>query len=527
MKATPRSRPEPSPAWHESGSRLWIALSALAALALVLPLWRVRDLPMVDLPQHLYALDVMARLHDPATLYAKWFATGFHPTPYVGYYGVVHLLDAFLPLEAANKLFLSAMVLAWPLSIAWLLRALGRPLWPAWLAAPCVYGDCFGWGFINTLAGTALAIAALASFARLLSSTHAWRTGWAVTAALGIATLAMHPVPLLLIAAGAPAIALLVAAERGERPLASRLWIAFSAWLPALVLALLWAWSLRGATRAAGGSASAMPHETFAANLQAFPWLLANLVRDGSEGDAILLAAVVALVAIVARAFSRPAARSGGLGRAFALPALASIATLAYFQLPLSIQPHIQYLSPRFAPLAAALWFASLPRLGVRIQSVLAVIACGVPLLTAAAVDRAFQQFDAEAGVWHVLAADVPPRSTILNLPFETSSPTIHHPVFLHGAATLARLTGGVPSYSLAGWAQSPFHWKGERLPATTSEWDAAGFDFARDGQAYDVVLVRGAGAERVPAVWADSAHRVVRTLGPYTLVRRSLGEIR
>lgn len=523
MKPSTKRAGDAGPALNPIWERLQPFLIAFLAIAYVAPMWAVRDLPMVDLPQHLYALDVMARLNDPATIYAKWFSTGFHPTPYVGYYGTVHLMDLVLPLEVANKLFLSAMVLGWPLAVAALLKSLGRPLWPALLVAPCAYSDSFGWGFINTIAGMALAIASLATFTSLYRSRHVWRARWLGTAALGIATLTMHPVPLLLLALGSPLIVILLASETLERPWWQRAMLAMSAWLPALTLASAWALSLRGA---APDGAPDMPRETFAANLQAFPWLQANVLKDGSQGDAVLLATALLLLALAWRFRSNPGPRQAPLGASFVIPALAIVAGLCYFLLPVSIQPHIQYLSPRFSALAAAFLWVSVPRLGRRGTRVFAALSIAVPLLTAWTMHRGFQQFDAEAGPWHILADEIPSRSAVLNLPFDRSSETIHHPVFLHGAAALARLRGGIPSYSLAGWAQSPFHWRGQPIPSTASEWDAGSFDFARDGHAYDVILMRGGGQGLVPTSWADSSHRVVRVLGPYTLIQRSPKEM-
>jgi len=121
---------------------LWI----VAMLVTAAPLWLVRDLPMVDLPQHLYLLDVLHRLRDATTLYPATFEFRFRFTPYLGYYAAVGGLNALLPLEVANKLFVSAAVVGLPLATAFLLRSLGRPTWPALLAVSVAYGDNFGWG---------------------------------------------------------------------------------------------------------------------------------------------------------------------------------------------------------------------------------------------------------------------------------------------------------------------------------------------------------------------------------------------
>ncbi len=60
------------------------------------------------------------------------------------------------------------MVAGLPLAMAFLLRSLGRPRWPAVLAIPFAYGDSFGWGFVNSSASFALALLAAGLFVRAL-----------------------------------------------------------------------------------------------------------------------------------------------------------------------------------------------------------------------------------------------------------------------------------------------------------------------------------------------------------------------
>src|SRR5688572_32988588 len=103
----------------------------LALIAGTLPLWIADRLPMVDLPQHLHLISVLHRLDDPTTLFPEYFARRPELTPYLGYYYAVSLLNWLLPLELANRVFLSAYVAGLPLSLAFLLRSLKRPAWPA------------------------------------------------------------------------------------------------------------------------------------------------------------------------------------------------------------------------------------------------------------------------------------------------------------------------------------------------------------------------------------------------------------
>src|SRR5947208_11183100 len=112
------------------------ALYAAALLVGIIPLWVTRHLPMVDLPQHLHLISVLHRLDDASTLYPRLFESRGELNPYLGYYHLVSLLNWLLPLEAANKVFLSAVVAGLPLSLAFLLRSVCRPEWPSLLCVP-------------------------------------------------------------------------------------------------------------------------------------------------------------------------------------------------------------------------------------------------------------------------------------------------------------------------------------------------------------------------------------------------------
>jgi hypothetical protein len=158
----------------------------------VAPLWATQALPLVDLPQHLHLISVLHRLSDASTLYPEVFARRPELTPYLGYYYAVSALHWLMPLELANRLFLSAYVAGLPLSLAFLLRSLKRPSWPALLALPFAYGDSFTWGFINYCASLPLALLTCGFFVRAIEDV-ARRRAWAVALCLSlIAVLLFH-----------------------------------------------------------------------------------------------------------------------------------------------------------------------------------------------------------------------------------------------------------------------------------------------------------------------------------------------
>lgn len=138
--------------------RLAFACCALAAL---LPLWSVKYLPMVDLPQHAALLSIWQHLRDPAfgfegKYYIHWF------TPYLLGYCLARLFMTAMSILAALKMVLSLYVVALPLSFGVLFRRAGVDRWWALVGFPLAYGACFYWGFFNYLIATPIAILFLA-----------------------------------------------------------------------------------------------------------------------------------------------------------------------------------------------------------------------------------------------------------------------------------------------------------------------------------------------------------------------------
>jgi hypothetical protein len=506
----------------------------VALLAAVYPLWITRDLPMVDLPQHLYVLDVLHRLHDAATLYPQTFAFQFHFTPYLGYYAIVGLLHTVLPLEFANRLFLTATVAGLPLAAAFLLRSLGRPTWPALLVVSLSYGDNFAWGFVNTIAAIPLALLALGAFVRALTR-PAERRRWTVVYATSlVAGFVMHPVPTGFLALALPFVLLTTRAPDDAPHAGVSGWLrhrstVLAGTLPFLALAGAWLVTLGSAHPASGArgpllAAANLVWEKRDANLLTFPWLLANIFRDGSGGIGLIASIAVALLACVARLFetvATPAPAPAWFERLRPL-GLSAIAFGLFMTLPLNIFGAIEYLNPRFATLTAVLCVGLVPRIGPRASRWLPWCAAAAAFALALPVASGFRAFDREAATLRRLAAASADRPLVMGLMFDPNSAIIHHPVFLHAAATLARLRGGVPSYTLMAWPQVPLRYRDTPPPAPASEWRPDLFDYATMGSTYDHFLVRGTRPDSLFGTRLGSELRVAAHEGNWWLVRRS-----
>ncbi len=512
------------------------ALYAAALLLGVLPLWVARHLPMVDLPQHLHLISVLHRLEDPTTLYPAFFEARNTLTPYLGYYYAVSALNWLLPLEAANRLFLGAYVVGLPLSLAFLLRALGRPAWPSLLALPFAYGDSFAWGFVNYCASLPLAVSCCGLFLRALTHAprrRAWAAGLAVCL---VAVLLFHVQAFFFLSLGLPWLLLTTrvpedAEARGLRARLRPRLPALVGLLPGVLLFLGWV-GLRlgqpaeiapGQPWKAWGpllSEQNLAFKSFAQNRGEFFHVLANLFHDGSDRWPLYAVGGVALAALVLRLALGGPRPEGPVAR-FRLLGLGLIALGLYFLLPFDIRGYVYYLNTRYAHLAAALLVASvpIPRPEHRRALLWASVACA--LVLGAVHSRGFRAFSREAAEWDALVAAAAPRLRIMGLIFHTGSQVVRFPVFLHSAAVIARARGGVTNFSFALTPHSPLRYQGPPPPTFPSEWRPQEFDAASQGAFYDHFLVRGAHPSRVFGARLQSELAVVAQAGESWLVRR------
>ncbi len=143
---------------------VWIALSALA----LVPIWAYRMLPMLDAPNHMALVSGWHHYHDPAWKISDWYTLRIRPVPYIFYYLSVHLLMYVVKVETANKIFLSAYVIVFPLSVLSLARALKRSPWLALAAFPLAFNNNWPMGFESWMMSVAFFYFTLAALIRWL-----------------------------------------------------------------------------------------------------------------------------------------------------------------------------------------------------------------------------------------------------------------------------------------------------------------------------------------------------------------------
>ncbi len=517
----------------------------------VAPLWATHALPLVDLPQHLHLISVLHRIHDASTLYPEIFARRPELTPYLGYYYVVSLLNWLLPLELANRVFLSVYVAGLPLSLAFLLKSLKRPTWPALLALPFAYGDSFAWGFINYCASLPLALVTCGLFVRAIDTEVGQRRPWAIGLAVSlVAVLLFHvqafawlgvALPFLLLTTPAPegkTWRARVPALLGVSPgvLLFVLWIGlrvgqpqevapgqpWRSWGPMLSQENL-GWKSFDQNVAEFISVPRNPGGGVELGNVNFP-ILAGIVPDGSDQRSVRVVFLLALAAVVMRLTrgfkSQPETLEGPVAR-WRMAGLAALALLLYFALPFDIRGYMYYLNTRYAHLAAALLVAAVPVLPALWTRRLTFAAAASALVLVGPLWGAFKAFDVESAALTELAKSAGPKPRVMGLVYATGSRAVTHPVYLHAACVVAREGGGLTNFSFALTPHSPLMYRGAPPPTFASEWRPDQMQWEAQGRHYDTFVLRGPRPEQVFGERLQTELYVAAQAGDFFLVRR------
>lgn len=501
-----------------------------------MPLWSSHSLPLVDLPQHLHLISVLHRLSDDATLYPEVFAARPELTPYLGYYYAVSALHYVFPLEVANKLFLSAYVMGLALSLAFLLRALSRPTWPALLALPFAYGDSFAWGFVNFCAALPLAILCCGLFVGAISD-PASRKRCAIGLGFALALVLLFHVQAFAFLAGALPFLLLTTPAPEGRSWRARV-PALLGVLPGVLMFFAWVGTRLGKpTEIAPGepwkawgpmlSEQNLSYKSFDQNLAelfqpgdlSFP-ILANIVGDGADQQAVRLVFALALGATVLAFITGRATLEGPIAR-FRLLGLFAIALTMFFTLPFDIRGYTYYMNTRYAHLAAALLVCCVPPLTARWSRVAVVAAALAAPVLAYPLSRAFAGFDEESTPLLQLAQNANAKPRVMGLLFRTGSRFVRYPVFIHAACIVARERGGLTNFSFASTPHSPLMYRDAPPPTFPSEWHPEQMRWDTQGRFYDHFLVRGRHPQEIFGPRLGQELEIVGEVNDFYLVRR------
>src|SRR5258707_179564 len=100
------------------------------SLASCVPIWAARDLPLLDLPNHLASISIWHYYDDPSWDFQRFYELNLVPLPYWIHYLTVHLLTYLTGnVITANKLFLTAYVIGLPLAALVFAHRFRRSYW--------------------------------------------------------------------------------------------------------------------------------------------------------------------------------------------------------------------------------------------------------------------------------------------------------------------------------------------------------------------------------------------------------------
>jgi hypothetical protein len=475
------------------GGAIWTALSFVQ----LVPVWSGRTLPILDYPNHLALVRIWDKLEDPAYGFAAHFAARVRPVPYLLYYGVLRALGHVVSLENAHKVVLSVYLVAFPLAVLSLARALGRSPWLAFGAFALAYCPSVLYGYEAYMLAATCFFFGLAALVRWMDHRRT-RDVFAFGAAATLAYL-LHLVPWAFLMA----ITALAA------------WRALVAFAPSIALAAATAISER-----LDHAYLHDPGEAFRGTWRTPVTALAELPRwtlDLFPGslDMGLLAVVALTVVALALRGARP--------RKVHAIAIALVAC-AYFSLPFEMSTPVVFymISARvpllLGPLLLLLPSAPLERRARAFALPLIAVAAIVPLCLA----PRWRDFSARSEPFFRLVDQIPLGKTTFvarralmptPLPAEKSGDSATcgpaywaegaWPVALRGGYSPYLFDQGIPVVYTTRLAAPPFPPRDDFAP--------------REAPEFDYYLLREAGAEAK----SDPALALVAREGPWELYRR------
>lgn len=499
--------------------RWFVAAFALLSLCTCAPIWLVRYLPLLDLPNHLAAVAVWHYHDDPAWDFARYYDLNLVPLPYWAHYYTVHLLTYVTrSVEVANKIFLTGYALALPLGALALARRFGRSHWLALFAFPLIWNFNLADGFIAYCAGFAAVPLALT-----VVDEHCERPTLAralTVAAVGTLVYFFHLLAyaLFLVCTG-----LVVLAQ--PRALSPRLLL----WrgLPVVSCAGIGWWALRHANsmnfHRVTGTHRELVFDPVSSTLAQIPERLINLVPGAADELVliVLVAAWLALAVTAARAPAVDAPRARGLhGWGVELCLVGALAL--YLATPRSMQQPFYWhmINGRFV-VAIAL-FAALTLRGAiagwrRLLLLPVVVATAVYMIV---LCGAFREFNRHAAGFDEVVAQIPRHKRVLTMILRPmGDPTVNVSAFNQFPAYVQLRRGGYNFYNFA--EGFPLRYRFQLPAPPWSHAEQFSWETHADGWDYFVTFREGWQYSPMREPLADGKVRLVAERGVWRLYEK------
>ena len=500
------------PVWMNRHGALAFMFVLVGVFSL-LPVWGVRYLPLLDMPQHLSVIHILHYFDDPAFNYQQYLELEPMLTTYLVYYYGADLLAYVMSVESASKVFISLYILGLPLSVIYALRVFGRNPWLGLLAFPLAFSYPFYMGFISYCLSIPLLIAGLGLWESLLR--RPTRRRMILVGLHGPLLFFTHSLTFMLMMC-IVVLLLLFHEIRRPRLLLKRAMLA----LPGLGFFGIWFMK-----QFAGGAGPAGMHERtlmlggtsafFGASYRAVSTKLHKLPQNlttnltGEAEDWILVYWLLIVFAffLVGLRLARSgepgetAASSGAEPRGWFYRSRLEIIVWGFFGLyfivPMSISG-VWAISPRIPILCALLLILLLHLPAVNKWLKLAFIP--VVLLGCASGLNTyvhFLAFQKEVGpLWKVIAP-LDNGKKVFSLMYNRSSDYVSKAAYLHFACYYMLEKGGMTSFSFVRNPAVPIRQINPEAfpyPSEGGEWHPERFRFEVHGESYDYFIVRDTG---------------------------------
>jgi hypothetical protein len=478
----------------------------------------VRILPLLDEPNHLSAAFILHHIDDAWARLGSFYEVSIPNVPYLAYYLLVHLVAYAVGIEIANKIVLSAYVLAVPLAALVWTRRTARSPWLAILAFPLAYSFSWARGFHPFNVGLGVFLFALAAFDAFLERPRP-------TAGMAVLLLALacdfgHPLAVLALYASVP---VLVFAHRPPRRRAA---LGLLLLLPG---AALFAWQIARpqvhwvAPVAEGGPRIAFEHKSAAHMLRFFPRHTLDSVSGPLDVGAfwLLVASAVLLLAadvVTREKGARPTLRASVFRHRAAL--IGAVMLALYFAVPYELQRPFTwwFVGGRYAPLACFFFFL-VPSGDARGRRFfLFVPALCAALFLPVHITGKYAAFNERARPFLRMVARARPGTDILFLSMRPrTDPAVDWEVYNQMAAWVQILHGG---YSPSGWFDTNSLFKVQRHLPAPPHFQQESFDPDVHAGSYHYIIVRN---EARPLFGeAPSSFRLVDEEGEWKMYERA-----
>lgn len=476
-------------------------LYLLVAILATAPAWIVRHPPLEDFPFHVSTLRQIHDIHNPAYGLADVYQVRLLETEYLLYYVVGDLLAYVMGVKAASVGMMCLYLGGMPLSMAALLRALGRDERLALLVIPLSVNVMFCMGLLPFVFGFPMMLLALAAAVRHFEKPT--RRSGVLVAVLTVLTFYAHIMPFALFGVGC------IALFPWTRP---HRWLSAAAPLvlgPALVAWWVFASKSSGALRGSDPRTQLLP-QLFGQKLSFAPgffdrWSLETF-RDQSNDHWAIALALVALTALGLSAGQRDGARPIARGW-FVLPVVCVAGYLTFGDK----LGDVWLFGQRFAVPAL---FLSIPLLRMPARGRgLAVTAAAVVVAAGSTVNvcKHFIQFEQqEVGEFEDAIAVMEPRKHVAGLIYDRGSSVMSDTfaTFLHFVSYYQAEKGGVVQFSYTSFPHWPVQYQPDRFPPPGTvprlrwEWTPEQVPMSELYPYYDYVLTRGGGFKPPPGTF-------------------------